>query len=610
MTKTYSDFGIEIKLGKTTGETVTTCPQCSHTRKKKTEKCLGVNLDKGAWRCNHCGWSGYLPKEVELKREYIRPKWNNNTLLSNGLVKWFEGRGISQSTLNKAKVSEGIEWMPQVGKEMNCVHFNYFYKDELINVKYRDGKKNFKLCKNAQKIPYNLNSVVDIEEVFIVEGEMDVLSFIEAGIENCISVPNGANLNTNNLDYFDDVIELFYGKKIVIATDNDNAGRKLRDDLSDRFGRSNCSWIDWEDFKDANEVLQKFGIQGVIEKISKRKEFDIVGSSSIAEYYDDVIDLFTNGLDNGIDVGDGVIGDNLRFAKGYITTITGIPGHGKSEFVDHMTIGLTINHNWSGAFYSPENKPTKLHIQKMIRKITGKGSYGANKPNELEVRNILEYLKEKIWFLKPPKGFTIDNILESVRELKMRKNIDYFVIDAWNKLEHKYDSNETKYIGESLDKIAVFCEENNVHCFLVAHPTKMQKDKLTGVYEVPNLYSIAGSANFYNKSDNGISVFRRFNPESPEDSYTEVHIQKVKFSHWGKIGSVQYDFDVASLRYRKRGTFENNNPMLTFNGEQQVIEQIERSSSQFPGLTIPEEPKPLTPNQEFDLSEDPNSCPF
>jgi twinkle protein len=604
MKKTYSDFGIEIKAGKTTGEVTTTCPQCSHTRKKKTEKCLGVNLDKCVWRCNHCGWAGGLPKEVELKVSYTRPKWSNKTELSNNLVKWFESRGISQSTLVKAKISEGLEYMPQEEKEMNTIQFNYFYKDELINIKYRDAKKNFKLYKNAQKIPYNLDSVIDSTEVFIVEGEIDVLSFMEAGIDNCISVPNGANPNTNNLDYFNDIIDLFYGKKIIVATDNDSPGRKLRDDLADRFGRSSCYWIDWEDCKDANEVLSKGGINAIIEKIGKKKEFDIVGSVSISEYYDDVVDLFSNGLDEGIDIGDGVLQDNLRFAKGYITTITGIPGHGKSEFVDHMTLGLTINHNWCGAFYSPENKPTKLHIQKMIRKITGKGSFGNNKPNELEVRNIFDYLKENIWFLKPPKGFTIDNILESVRELKMRKNVDYFVIDAWNKLEHKYDSNETKYIGESLDKIAMFCEENNVHCFLVAHPTKMQKDKTTGMYEVPNLYSIAGSANFYNKSDNGISVFRRFNPEVPEESFTEIHIQKVKFSHWGKIGIVQYDFDVASLRYRKRGSLLNNIPMINFTGEQQELPI--NHSNQFPNV----EPKPLTPNEVFDLTEDPTNCPF
>ena len=34
-----------------------------------------------------------------------------------------------------------------------------------------------------------------------------------------------------------------------------------------------------------------------------------------------------------------------------------------------------------------------------------------------------------------------------------------FVIDAWNKLEHKYGQSETKYIGESLDKLGSFARK-------------------------------------------------------------------------------------------------------------------------------------------------------
>src|SRR5262245_53408721 len=44
------------------GEQATTCPRCSHDRKKEHQKikCLGVKIDdKGVvWGCNHCGWSG------------------------------------------------------------------------------------------------------------------------------------------------------------------------------------------------------------------------------------------------------------------------------------------------------------------------------------------------------------------------------------------------------------------------------------------------------------------------------------------------------------------------------------------------------------------------
>lgn len=37
-----------------------TCPQCSHTRKKKNSKCLSVTIDHEGvrWFCHHCGWCG------------------------------------------------------------------------------------------------------------------------------------------------------------------------------------------------------------------------------------------------------------------------------------------------------------------------------------------------------------------------------------------------------------------------------------------------------------------------------------------------------------------------------------------------------------------------
>ena len=92
----------------------------------------------------------------------------------------------------------------------------------------------------------------------------------------------------------------------------------------------------------------------------------------------------------------------------------------------------------------------------------------------------------------------------------------------------------------------MFCEKNKVHCFLVAHPTKITKDKNTGLFEIPNLYSISGSANFYNKTSNGITVYRNF-----ETSQTEVYIQKVKFKHWGQTGCCIFSWDRVNGRYYK-----------------------------------------------------------
>ena len=42
------------------GNHASTCPKCSHDRKKKKTKCLSVKIDNdgACWHCNHCEWSG------------------------------------------------------------------------------------------------------------------------------------------------------------------------------------------------------------------------------------------------------------------------------------------------------------------------------------------------------------------------------------------------------------------------------------------------------------------------------------------------------------------------------------------------------------------------
>lgn len=137
--KTFSDYGIDIPQGKRAGEITTICPECSHTRKKKKDKCLGVNLDKKVWNCAHCGWKGGLPNDYQQmqKVEYKKPTAINKTGASEKVIKWFEARGINQETLNHFKITNQEEWMPQTGQIEDVIIFPYEKNGELINIKYR-----------------------------------------------------------------------------------------------------------------------------------------------------------------------------------------------------------------------------------------------------------------------------------------------------------------------------------------------------------------------------------------------------------------------------------------------------------------------------------------
>ena len=233
----FNQYGLEE--GKTQG----TCPLSSDNRQPKNQKakCASYDWERGLGTCHNCNTSFQLhtyQRKGASEKVYVRPDTPEVLPeVSSKVVEWFKSRGISQKTLTDVKVGEGTEYMPQTGKTENTIKFNYFMGDQLINIKYRDGRKNFKLFKGAEKVFYNINSIVGYEYCIVTEGEMDVLALHEAGIPNAVSVPNGATLNSNNLDYLDNCIDYFDDKeKIILAVDSDEAGQALQQELVRRLG--------------------------------------------------------------------------------------------------------------------------------------------------------------------------------------------------------------------------------------------------------------------------------------------------------------------------------------------------------------------------------------
>jgi twinkle protein len=550
--KTYADYGIEIKTRSTTGQHYTTCPKCSHDRKKKNAKCLGVNLDLQIWHCTHCDWRGSLRTKIYA----TPPAWENKTTLPDNVVEFFQQRNIKQETLTEMRITDGIEFMPQAEERRRVINFNYFRDGKLVNVKYRDRDKNFKLFKDAELIFYNLDGIKDATECYIVEGEIDALTMIQAGYKNTVSVPNGANKKNNNLAYLDNCYQHFEAMKTVyVMTDNDEPGDKLADELARRIGIEKCKRVKFEDFKDINEAYSNGAvIKDLI--VESAKPYPIEGVKTIDDYWESFLDITKNGHKPGWKPRGGV-GKKIQFYPGYLTIATGIPGHGKSEEIDQITMELSVDYDLRGAYFSPENSPTELHILKLVEKVIGKK---ASKCNDLELKKAHGFLKERVFWVYPEEGYNIDLILEKIRQCVLKYGINWYVLDPWNRLEHQYNESETKYISETLDKITNFNKRNGVHCFLVAHPTKMKFNYEKDKYEIPGLYDISGSANFYNKADVGLTIYKEkvdMPPGAPSEYRNALYIQKVKFKHWGEPGTVE-------LRWNKEnGRFDSESIDLT-----------------------------------------------
>lgn len=525
------------------------CPNCHNSRTDKRDKSLSVTYSKGVAFCHYCEVTYALKKDnksnIQYVKEYKKPEWKNNTELSDNMVKYWESRCIPQSTIKELKITEGLEFMPQFGKAVNTVQFNYFVNGELVNVKYRTGDKKFKLCPDAELVPYNIDSLLGKDKAICVEGEGDCMSFVSIGYKNCISVPNGASENTSYLDRF--MEDYFDDKEVIyIAVDTDTKGIILRNALIARFGAERCKIVEYgSDCKDANEVLCKHGQLALRQCLEDAKFVPVDGIFELNDIESDLDLLFDNGLKRGAVIGLPSFDNLCSFETKRLMIVTGIPTSGKTEFLEEMAIRLNLKYDWKVGFFSPESLPIQLHASRIISRIVGK-KFGKDAIPINEYKQIKGYVNDNFFFVEP-ETYELDVIMEKFKFLVRRKGVKVVVVDPYNSLSIGDKSGNTAdHVNELLDKMQRFARRNDVLFCLMAHPTKLQKGS-DGKYPVPTLYDISGGAHFYNKADFGITVHR-----NTEENATEIHVQKVKFLHLGNKGMAKFAFNLNNHRYTER----------------------------------------------------------
>jgi len=552
-------LGINVRDGQR-GNVKVVCPKCSDSRKHKSDPCLSVDVAEGIWNCHNCGWKGSIKTP---KKEYFRPMTELKTL-SDGVVKWFADRGISNQTLIRYKISEGLEYMPQVSEQRNTIHFNYYYNGELINIKYRTSDKHFKMVSGAQLIPYGIDVAIDNSdtELVIVEGEMDALSFYEAGIKNVISVPNGASKGSQKLEWLDEVYHIFDGKRICLATDMDEAGIALRNELARRLGKSNC-WIIELPYKDANDTLINSGTAGLVECYNSASPFPVEGIDDALSVKHEVLSLYDEGTPQGFDIGMDFI-----WHPGQVTLVTGIPGHGKSTFIKNVIFKLAEMHGLKSFIYSAEEANTAFALSDMYQIGIGKSFFKSDYSSRItrdEIEEWTPFMNEHFKYYRlSDNDLSIEGILEKAKDMVKRFGVNIMVIDNMSTVE-KSMSNQTDtrhhQIKNMMNDVSRFARNFGVHVFLVAHPKKMTEIK-SGIYRVPNGYDVGDSSHWFNLPDNGMTVYRNL-----ETKQTELHRWKVRFKYSGQVGVNYFQFNINNSRYHPVEKLNDGSDKTKFIGQ-------------------------------------------
>lgn len=563
--RNFASYDVDIRR-RTSGVVKTICNKCLPTRHNKRDHSLRVNIDTGHCHCYHCGADFYVPDDNEerekaehraarqrraaaIPQHFQRPVFDSSkTVLSEATERWLvETRCIPQSVIAALRITEQDEYMPQSAKNERCICFNYFEGEQLINTKFRGiNEKHFKMVQGAELIPYNIDSVLGQTSCIIHEGELDAASSIAAGFKSVISVPAGANSNLSWLDrfmetHFEDL------KEIIIAVDTDSAGLKLRDELINRLGAERCRVVTYgPECKDANEHLCKYGISSLRIAIEQAAEVPLEGVFTAADLHGDLLALFDNGFGPGADTGWKEMDDICTYERGRFAVITGMPGAGKSEWLDELVLRLCLRHQWKIAFFSPENIPIVYHHRKLIEKLTAhrfQRSYGMSEGLMMQAE---EFLTENVSHISLKGNVTPERVLGKARELVARRGCRILVLDPLNRFDHapQPGQTETQYLSNLLNKFTEFAVQYNCLVMLVAHPRKMNRNPVTNSTPRVEMYDINGSADFYNKADYGIVVER-----DKEVGVTRVYVDKVKFKHLGLGGMVTFAYDPVSGRY-------------------------------------------------------------
>jgi twinkle protein len=479
-------------------------------------------------------------------------------------VAYLTRRGIGLKIANRMRVHTGRrrhdgDVTPDQAGDVLC--FPYFLDGKMVNCKYQGADKRRWAIKGAPLVFYGIDLARELHRQYpdaplvITEGEVDCLTALTAG-SIAVSVPNGAPggngevpydppegaddkgfgylINGNGLDFIGDFAE------IVIATDGDEPGIRLREELARRIGRARARFLRYPPgTKDLNEVWQKYGQLAATELLRLAPRFPLRGLHRFADYLDEPPII---GHSTGIDRLDPFLRPHL----GSLMVVTGIPAHGKSTFACALAASMARKHGWPVAISSFEMRANRVR-QVMVNAI-------ANHPfepgTESERRIAGEWIDENCVMIDPRDwdvSVTVDWFCRRVVEAVRRYGTRIWIADPWGDFNHPTwrGSITTDYISDAIRKLRRLSAELDMLGLVIAHPVKMGQDA-DGEYVMPKLYDVSGSAHFHNKTDFGLTVYR----SKVLHEAVKINIEKVRYEpETGHRGELILNYNPATGKY-------------------------------------------------------------
>lgn len=575
----FADAGIDLRGQQRHGDVKAFCPKCHALRRNKSDRSLSVNLDDGVWLCHNCGWSSSLAKEAReagrtpaifggssLPRVIAKPRTPPDTL-PEWAIAWFrDERAIPESAVRRLGITAS-ERKDRDGNPLQVIHFPVRVDGELVNVKHRWLPKGFAQERDAQKALFGVDDCDGADTLVVTEGELDKLACDVAGWRASVSVPDGApgegQQAAGKLVAFDEPkAQTIFAKthRIILAVDNDAPGHALRDALVQKFGATRCWFVTWPaGCKDANDTLRQYGAVTLDKVLAGAHPSPLPGIVYLTDASQDLHELWAKGYEPGVSTGFPNMDELYRPLLGTQTTVLGIPGNGKSSWMFHLIVNLAHLHDWKFAVCSPESGSVRDIAAKVIQIANDQpiepGKMGQMGEDGLDVG--LQWAAERFFLIDAASqrgdygALSVPEVLERAETLVVRHGIKGLLIDPWNQLEasRPKEMTATQHVGATLSMVQRFGKRHGVHTWIVVHPHKMQIEHGGEDEPMPHPYHAADSANWFNMSDQFLSVKRG----KYDGTAMEVRVWKNRFQHTGKLGSAFFDFNYLTGRFRPAG---------------------------------------------------------
>jgi replicative DNA helicase len=238
--------------------------------------------------------------------------------------------------------------------------------------------------------------------------------------------------------------------------------------------------------------------------------------------------------------------------RGMLTILTGLPGSGKSTFLDWLLMQYAEKADGRPVFFSPEQGPPARHLIGLVHSRIGKDPVTADMDTVEDAR---QWWMDRVSWIQDDRDNTASAVLAIARS-RAAKGANILVIDPYNNMtpDQKHDRQDL-YIQDLLRKVKRFARDTNMAVVIVAHPKSVPLVSGTdSVFRVPTAGDISGGQEWWNHADLIATVWRNQSGERPDvygdPQQVQLVVQKVRdVGRVGRQGRVRFYYDEAKRTF-------------------------------------------------------------